>query len=186
MFSRKGRICSILVLLMLVCETAFSQNKILEGYAGIPWGSSIEQVKEKLTNLQEDKANDQIKNREKIYSQENEMFTRVLRFYDGKLYWGRTVYINPDNSTTLSIIQKIKDTYGTFDNSGKGSEPKYEYTWATKYYSKRLYVEMVINTYYNEYGRVSENSIFITYYDPVIQEQVQNELIKQKGNEIEL
>jgi hypothetical protein len=186
MFSRKGGICVILVLLMLVCETAFSQNKILEGYAGIPWGSSIEQAKEKLNYLQEENSDDQIKNREKVYVQDNETFTRVLRFYDGKLYWGRTVYINPDNNTTLAVLQKIKDTYGAFDNSGKGSETKKEYIWFNKYYSKRLYVEVLIYTYYNEFGKINGNSMFITYYDPVIHEQMQNELIKQKGNEIEL
>lgn len=176
----------IFFVLLLICSNLFAQDITLEGYAGIPWGSSISQTKEKLINLVELTSDEDIKTQETLFQQNNSTNVRVLRFFKNKLYWGRTIYTDPDTTTVTAILEKLKEIYGSFDDSGKGSKPGSDYNWISKVYSKNLDIEVTINTYYDDFGRINSTTMFITYSNPVMFNEVQNLTNEQKKKEIEL
>lgn len=169
---------------VLISSVLFAQ--VIEGYGGLPWGTSIIAAKEKFLNLI-DYTDDQDKlTNQKVFDQKNASNTKILRFFNNKLYWARTAYENVDTATLQALIEKLTETYGNFDNSGKGTDSGNEYLWSSKKYSKELEIELRVIFLYDTFGRNTSNMVFITYENPTIRDELYQYEKNVKKNDLEL
>ena len=120
------------------------------------------------------------------FFKEGKSVTRVYRFFDNKLYWGRTAYVNPSESTILAIIETLKEKYGTTDYYNKGSDKDCDYVVCSWYISLSSTVLLEIKDLYNSYGRISSNLVFITYLNELTEIEVEKYEKEQKKQNLEL
>ena len=97
-----------LFLLTVFSGICFSQSKKFEGYDNMPWGTTLEEFKKQNPSAYDETKADNIIRNEKLYYKDGNSVTRVYRFFDNKLCWGRTVYEDPSEATCDAIIEKLK------------------------------------------------------------------------------
>ena len=175
-----------LIIILLAFSSLFAQEDLFEGYADFKWGATVAEVKAKFPSMTEETTADDRKAEESLYVYEAENFTRVFRFYKDKLYWGRTIYDEPEDATVTAIIRKLSSSYGRYDDTDDYTQDEYEgktYSWKK---TLTFWVELDLRDYYNSYGRISGSTILITYYNPLTSIIIQDNLTNKVMDEIEL
>lgn len=152
----------------------------------MPWGTNLEEFKNKNPSAydQTDEEN-RIRN-EKLFYKDGNSVTRVYRFFDNKLCWGRTVYKNPSEATLMAIVEKLKDEYGTLYDFNKGKDKNCDYFVLTWYVSSNLTVMLEAKDMYNSYGRISSTLLFITYQNDKTMFEIENYEKQQRMKDLEL
>lgn len=163
-----------------------AQAKLFEGYDNLPWGTSVEIFKQKNPTATEETQSSDDSENQRLFYKETDSITRVYRFYDNKLYWGRTVYVDPDETTQAAILSKVIDTYGNFKNTNKWSEGNNEHIILSNDVSRLFSITIESIEKYNSYGRMDNLLLFITYENTEIADEVRYFAKKQKEKNIEL
>lgn len=175
-----------LIILLFVVSSIFAQEDLFEGYADFKWGATVLEVKAKFPSMSDETTAEDKKAEKSVYVYEAGNFTRVFRFYKDKLYWGRTIYEEPEDATASAIVRKMLSSYGHCDVTDEYTQDMYEgttYNW-TK--TATFWVELDLRDYYNSYGRISSSTILITYYNPLTSFIIQDNLTNKLMDEIEL
>ena len=175
-----------LFLLTVFSGICFSQSKKFEGYDNMPWGTTLEEFKNKNPSAYDKTKADNIIRNEKLYYKDGNSVTRVYRFFDNKLCWGRTVYEDPSEATCDAIIEKLKEEYGPLYDFNEGKDKDNEYFILSWYPSTNLTVMFELQQIYNAYGRVSSTLLFITYQNDKIMADIKNYEKQQKKKNLEL
>lgn len=173
---------------LLLCSLSiYAQVEIFEGYDNLPWGTSVDVFITTNPEAYEDtSADDKLRN-ERIFIKDSSTGARVYRFFKNKLYWGRTVFNNPTNSTAAAILEKFIETYGKFDDMNSGTDTKnrkYLTAWVNVSDSLNAVFESYENL--NLYGQVTSTNIYITTEDTKVRKEVDLYEKEQKKKDIEL
>lgn len=178
----------IYVMIFLFCAaTCFGQSSNSDGYDGFSWGATVEQVKAKYPDLiNQTKNEDKMKNEAVYYYSKSSDFIRIFRFFDGKLYFGRTAYVDVDSATVNAVATKVKDLYGYSDYSNESSEATYTSTNFYWYVSSNLTVMLELRSNYNQFGRYTSSTILLTNVNPVTVSEVEEYSFNNKLGNIEL
>lgn len=180
------KIISGLVFAFVLLFNIAAQEKSFEGYDKLNWGTTLESfLKSNPSAIDETEKDDELTN-EKVYSIETSTVTRFYRFFDKKLYWGRTVYVDPDNATTDAIVEKMQSIYGKNSDYVEDSDEDCDYQIASWYISPKMTVELEFDYYYDDYGDEESMLVFITYYNEETLGAVYNYEKQQKIKSIEL
>lgn len=175
-----------LFLLTVFSGICFSQSKKFEGYDNMPWGTTLEEFKKQNPSAY-DQTNEENRTRnEKLFYKDGNSVTRVYRFFDNKLCWGRTVYEDPSEATLMAVLEKLEDEYGPWYDFNKGKGKDCEYLISSWYPSTNLTVMFELRQIYNAYGRVSSTLLFITYQNDKIMADIENYEKQQKKKNLEL
>lgn len=166
------KILNILFLFIVTTTLALAQNQIFEGYAGLSWGSTIEEAMNKYEDLSEMTHLIDAFGTERVFAQNNITTARMFRFYDDQLYWGRTIYINPTSTTRDAIALKLVEDYGYFPETGEGSQENSSFFWAATQVSPSLYVEIVIYEDYSTSGRITGTRIHVTFINSLVSDMI--------------
>ena len=180
----KKKTCFIVVLLLSVCLT-YAQNNF-EGFDGFPWNTTVSEFLKKFPEAKDSTDSDDKERNERVFQRSSSTVIRVYRFYGDKLYWGRTVYQDPDLETEKAILEKIVDTYGKFDDSNTWTEDGNEYLSVWKTISPTFDIEFTEVKYYNSYGRVTGLNVFITYENAKTRKEADEYYKNSKKKNIEL
>ena len=172
--------------MFVLSEICFSQSKKFEGYDNMPWGTTLEEFKKQNPSAYDKTKADNIIRNEKLYYKDGNSVTRVYRFFDNKLCWGRTVYEAPSDATYDAIIEKLKEEYGPLYDFNEGKDKDSEYFILTWYPSTNLTVMFELQQIYNAYGRASSTLLFITYQNDKIMADIKNYEKQQKKKNLEL
>lgn len=167
--------------------TSYAQQSVMEGYDGLVWGTTIKDFLDRNPTAYEETDDEDKSRNEKLFWKDTSTMTRVYRFFDGKLYWGRTAYSNPDDATVSAIMDKLLETYGKFDGKNEGSDNdnrEYIVFWIN--ISRTFSVTLEYYENYNSYGRIESIYLFITYENEEIRKLVDQYDINQKKKNIEL
>lgn len=173
-------------LLFLLTGICFSQSKKFEGYDNLTWGTTLEEFKKQNPSAYDQTNDDNRTRNEKLYYKEGNSVTRVYRFFDNKLCWGRTVYYNPSEATLMAVIEKLKDEYGSLYDFNKGKDKDCDYYVLTWYVSPNLTVMIEAKDMYNSYGRISSTLLFITYQNDKTMAEIESYEKKQRMKNLEL
>lgn len=130
-------------------------------------------------------SDDKLRN-ERTFMRETETVIRVYRFYNNKLYWGRTIYEAPDYDTVEAVLEKLVDKYGRFDDSKEWSEDGNEYFSLWSVITPTFLIEFTEVKYYNSYGRITSLDLFITYENEQTSKEMSEYSKQQKKKTIEL
>lgn len=175
-----------IVSLLFVIGTVFAQSKKFEGYDKLSWGTTLEEFKQQNPSAY-DQTNEKNRTRnEKLFYKDGNSVTRVYRFFDNKLCWGRTVYINPSEATVMAVVEKLKDEYGTLYNFNEGKDKDCDYYVLTWYVSSNLTVMLEAKDMYNSYDRISSSLLFITYQNDKTMVKIEDYEKQQRKKDLEL
>ena len=169
---------------ILISSSLFAQAA--EGYGGVLWGSSINDAKKIFQDLVESTEEQDRLSNQKVFTQKTNVNVKILRFFNNKLFWGRTVYKDIDTPTLQALMEKLTETYGLFDDSGKGTESGNDYFWSSRNYSNELEIEFRVVLLYDSYGRNISNMVLITYENPTIRNELDKYDIETKKKNLEL
>lgn len=180
------KIIGLIFILCLSTEICFSETRKLEGYDGLTWGTTLEEFKKLNPDaFEQSSEEDNIRN-ERLFFKEGKTVTRIYRFFDNKLYWGRTAYTNPSEATFMAIFENLREEYGSFYDFNKGSEKDYDYSVLSWYVSSNLTVMLETRDFYNTYGRIIGSYAFITYQNYKTRIEIENYEKEQRKKNLEL
>ena len=181
----KRKLFILISLFILLC-TLNAQSKNSEGFDGFSWNTTVSEFLKKYPSVKETTASEDFDRNERVFQRDANTVIRVYRFFDDKLYWGRTVYKDPDYDTELAIVEKLVETYGEFDDSDEWTENGNDYYSLVKFVSPTLSIEATEVYYYNSYGRIIKLNVFITYENTKTRREVDNYSKNKKKKNIEL
>ena len=115
-----------ITLFFLSISFLFAQTPF-EGFDGFPWNTNVSEFLKKYPSAKETTDTDEIERNERTFQRSTNSVIRVYRFFDNKLYWGRTVYEDPELETEKAIVEKLIEIYGKFDDSNEWTENNKEY-----------------------------------------------------------
>ena len=173
-------------LLSVLSEICFSQSKKFEGYDNMAWGTTLEEFKSNNPSAYDQTSEDNRTRNEKLFFKDGNSVTRVYRFFNNKLCWGRTVYMNPSEATLMAILEKLKDEYGTLYDFNEGNDKDCHYYVLTWYVSSNLTVMLEAKDMYNSYGRISSTLLFITYQNDKTMFEIKDYEKQQRMKNLEL
>lgn len=165
----------------IVLSSLSSEEKIIDGYNNLKWGSSIEEV-----NL--------IYTAEEIkYSQHGvRKFTRKesnisqnFFFFEDKLFKVGIAYDDIDFTFMKSLTQNLVDKYGKFDNLTEAINNIDNKTYAEKVYLDRFFsTNFAIRLTLIDISNQANNTLvasecYITYYEPAIEAEVEKKAIEK-------
>ena len=137
-----------LIILLFAVSSSFAQEDLFEGYADFKWGATVSEVKAKFPSMSDETTAEDRKAEESLYVYEAGNFTRVFRFYKDKLYWGRTIYDEPEDATVSAIVRKLSSSYGHYDDTDEYTQDKYEGTTYNWKKTLTFWVELDLRDYY--------------------------------------
>ena len=180
----KKKICYILIMLLSFCLLSAQTNS--EGFDGFSWNTTISEFLNKYPSSKETTGKNEEERNERTFQRSTDSVIRVYRFFDNKLYWGRTVYEDPNYETEEAVLEKLIETYGQFYDSNKWTENNKEYFSIWKDISPTLSIELTEIKYFNSYGRSTGKHLFITYENEQIGKNADEYYKNQKKKNIEL
>lgn len=124
--------------------------------------------------------------KERTFQRSTDSVIKVYRFFNDKLYWGRTVYEDPELETEEAIVEKIIEIYGKFDYSNKWTQDNKEYISLWSNISPTFSIEVAEIKYFNAYGRAIGINMFIKYENTKTQKEVDEYFKEKKKKNIEL
>lgn len=164
----------LIIFSLVISYTISAQSEIFEGYNGIPWGTTINEFFITVPLYKEITTESDKLYNERIFKQETNSITRLYKFFDGKLYWGRTAYLNPDNNTTEAEIAKMVDTYGKFYSRTEWIEENKKTVALGKTISPSFSLLLQIIEIYDDYNLVLGEALYITYINDIIFNEAKN------------
>lgn len=175
-----------LILTLLFSLSFLNAEVLFEGYDGFKWDTTVTEFQKKYPSASEITDSEDKARNERAFKRETDTITRVYRFYNNKLYWGRTIYEDPDYDTEEAIMEKIVDTYGRFDKSNEWTEDGNEYFSLWSVLTPTFSIEVTEVKYYNSYGRITGLNLFITYENEETNDEMWQYSKQQKKKNIEL
>lgn len=176
----------IIVVLILLSNVLIAQSNHFEGYDGLAWGSSVQDLKKKYPEVVETTDKEDRKYNQRYFVITSGNYDRVFFFFDDKLYTGRTVYENVDETFTFALMEKVVEEYGKFTDYGESEKSDSDYYWFEISITKNFSVMIEAYEYVDNLGRITSNMVFITYSDDVVWNKVREYEIEQKKKNIEL
>lgn len=183
----------LLVVVFIACSLSiiFSEEKPIDGYGSLPWGSTISQVKEQYQSLVEtdDELNDLGK--QSFRAKPVDGTGRVFEFFNGCLYAVTVSYDDIDRNTGFAILDKITAAYGMYttkeSRSAMNGDKAIKGSLLTILYSDQTVVRI---TYFDiidaSGGYVITSGIWCRYFNPRVNDQVNDAEIKSKSEKISL
>ncbi|HHX56552.1 MAG TPA: hypothetical protein GX710_00885, partial [Clostridiales bacterium] len=150
------------------------------------WGSSIKDLEKKYPDIEETTDNEDRQYNHRVFQVSLGNYFRVFFYFDDKLYTGRTVYKNVDETFTLALMTKVVEEYGKFTDFGESEKSDSDYYWFEISITKNFSVMIEAYEYVDNLGRITSNMVFITYSDDVVWNKVRAYEIEQKKKVIEL
>ncbi len=181
----------VIVLSFVVC-ICFALDDDVEGYDNMPWGTTVEEFKEKFPMAKEVTDKDDNLSKQNVYERKDDLVIRYYRFFNNALYWGRTVYTDIDKSMAKAIVTKVRQKYTFLANSGRQVQRAVD---STTYYISTIHqgvqglgypafnskIEYELRDYYSTSNNYLGNALFITYYDGMKIGVVEHERIKNSN-----
>lgn len=96
----------------------FAQTTFKE-FDSFSWNTTVSEFLKKYPSANETTDTDE---KERTFQRSTDSVIKVYRFFNDKLYWGRTVYEDPELETEEAIIEKIIEIYGKFDDSNEWTQ----------------------------------------------------------------
>lgn len=96
----------------------FAQTTFKE-FDSFSWNTTVSEFLKKYPSAKETTDTDE---KERTFQRSTDSVIKVYRFFNDKLYWGRTVYEDPELETEEAIIEKIIEIYGKFDDSNEWTQ----------------------------------------------------------------
>ena len=174
-----------ITLFFLSISFLFAQTPF-EGFDGFPWNTNVSEFLKKYPSAKETTDTDEIERNERTFQRSTNSVIRVYKFFDNKLYWGRTVYEDPELETEKAIFEKLIEIYGKFDDSNEWTENNKEYFSLWSNISSTFSIEVTEIKYFNTYGRATGINMFITYENTKIREEADEYFKEKKKKNIEL
>ncbi len=175
----------LITLFFLSVSLLFAQTTF-EGFDGFPWNTNVSEFLKKYPSAKETTGTNQIERNERTFQRNTDSVIRVYRFFDNKLYWGRTVYEDPALETEKAIVEKLIEIYGKFDDSNEWTENNEEYFALWHDISSTFSIEVTEIKYFNTYGRSTGKDVFITYENTKIRKEADDYFKENKKKNIEL
>lgn len=169
---------------ILLCSLALyaqsnGSKKFIDGYEDLQWGSSVEKVKNKYSNLSRE-WDAACQSGEECWTAVSDSVTRVFRFYNKKLYFVRVIYDDMTQQQFNALSEKLIDKYGkVYFEMEKDEKVKFGYQWLA---SSDLFVTLSVNNKINGFGAKMGEWIFVEYYS----RSILNEMQSAEAENIEL
>ena len=175
----------IIVVLILLSNVLIAQSNHFEGYDGLAWGSSVQDLKKKYPDIEET-----IDDEDRLYNQSFfkvgfDDYYRVFSFFNNKLYEGRTVYENIDELFLLALERKLQEKYGSISGD-VDDKYKSDYYFYEISISKTFFIGVQVFWYFDKFGKISSSLVSIKSCDPSVSNHVREYIIEQKKKDIEL
>jgi hypothetical protein len=179
------RLIFVSIIILLLSNVLFAQSKHFEGYDGLAWGSSVQDLKKKYPDIEETTDDEDRLYNQSFFKVGFDDYYRVFSFFNNKLYEGRTVYENIDELFLLALDRRLKDEYGSIsgDVYDKYQNDYYFYDIGI---SKTLYIKVEVFWYFDKFGKISSSLVSIESCDPGVSNHVREYIIEQKKKDIEL
>ena len=182
------KIISIFICLITIVPIAYGEDKVFEGYDGLPWGTTVEAFKEKYHSAIDITDEKDKLTKENVFMRNDEAVVRIYRFYNNSLYWGRTQYNDVDKATANAVLSKLRKKYNFLAFSGRNAT---KYVNSKTYYNATFYegtgslfgdgfnfkIRYEARDYYSTNNNYLVNMLLITYYDLKQDIAVENERI---------
>lgn len=172
--------------MLLLSNVLVAQSKHFEGYDGLAWGSSIQELKDKYPEVIETTDAEDRKYNKRFFKTTSDEYYRLFFYYNEKLYIGRTIYENVDEAFIISLVTKVVEKYGFITDRGETEKSDRLHHWFEISLTKNFSVTVETYDFLDSFGRVFSNMIFITYANDVIKNIVREDEIEQKKKDIEL
>ena len=156
------KIIYIFICLITVVPIVSGEDKVFEGFDGMPWGTTIEEFKNKVSNVINLTTPDHKAANQSVFVQVNkkgESVGVVYFFFDNKLFKGR-LGDRASEEMLIKIFTELINTYGMYDEQ-KEEKDSLNYYWKN---SPQFHIVF-------KYFKKQNNFINIDYYNPKIVEE---------------
>ncbi len=196
---RKALLGFFFIIITLNVYAQENQKPII-GYGKLPWGTSIETLKEEYPNafetIESDEFDIKVFNDSgfRIFMEENSMDNgisiRVFNFFQNKLF-GVTVTYDIDNAEEgMALVKKLNSIYGKPNDAKKDSnaygmntEESITIIWN---YSSNLEISLVVANTYDENNNHIDFNFHCTYMDPITRNKMLSAIQDQYKKELGL
>ena len=123
------RLIFVSIIMLLLSNVVIAKEDHFEGYDGLAWGSSVQDLKDKYPEVVETTDKEDRKYNQRYFVITSGNYDRVFFYFDDKFYTGRTVYKNVDETFTLALMTKVVEEYGKFTDFGESEKSDSDYYW---------------------------------------------------------
>lgn len=159
------RFIYISIIMLLLSNILIAQSNYFEGYDGLAWGSSIQELKEKYPDVIEITEEEEKANKQRNFEYNAGKFSRMFHFFDNELYLGRTYYADVNNDFTYTLVEKVVEEYGFITDKGEVKKPGFNSYWFKIAVTEEFSVVIELNELVDNYGRITSNGIIVNFLD---------------------
>ena len=116
------RLIFVSIIILLLSNVVIAEEDRFDGYAGLAWGSSVQELKKMYPETTDLSNSGMNKSNVQTFEMHIEGAVHNFFFFKGELYSGRTEYNNLDIMSAMTLGYKIKEEYGEFTVSSSNEE----------------------------------------------------------------
>ncbi|HKL85721.1 MAG TPA: hypothetical protein VJ861_05260 [Treponemataceae bacterium] len=116
------RLIFVSIIILLLSNVVIAEEDRFDGYAGLAWGSSVQELKKMYPETTDLSNSGMKKSNVQTFEMHIEGAVHNFFFFKGELYSGRTEYNNLDIMSAMTLGYKIKEEYGEFTVSSSNEE----------------------------------------------------------------
>lgn len=155
------RLIFVSIIILLLSTVVIAEEDRFDGYAGLAWGSSVQELK-KMYPETTDLSNSRMKKSNvQTFEMHIEGAVHNFFFFKGELYSGRTEYNNLDIMSAMTLGYKIKEEYGDFSGNSWNEEANSKKDISRKKVTDNTSVTIEISELNSEAGILGKVNISI-------------------------
>jgi len=155
------RLIFVSIIILLLSNVVIAEEDRFDGYAGLAWGSSVQELKKMYPETTDLSNSGMKKSNVQTFEMHIEGAVHNFFFFKGELYSGRTEYNNLDIMSAMTLGYKIKEEYGEFTVSSSNEESNSGGDISSKKISDNTSVTIEISELNSEAGILGKVNISI-------------------------